>query len=57
VTGVEFDEAWPARLEASFDGKPVGVMSREYLIQNKRATGRPQDIADIHELMKAERES
>jgi hypothetical protein len=47
ITGVSFDEAWPARLEATFDGAPVGVLSKEHLIQNKSATGRPQDLADV----------
>ena len=47
ITGVEFDEAWPARLHTTFDGEPVGVLSREHLIQNKSASGRPQDIADV----------
>lgn len=50
ITGVEFDEAWAGRFEATFAGEPVGVLSREHLIQNKSATGRPQDIADVHVL-------
>ena len=52
ITGVEFDEAWPARLQAVFDGEPVGVLSRQHLIQNKSATGRPQDLADVDFLKK-----
>jgi hypothetical protein len=48
ITAVEFDEAWPARLQTIFDGEPVGVLSRQHLIQNKSATGRPQDVADVH---------
>lgn len=48
ITAVEFDEAWPARLQTIFDGEPVGVLSRQHLIQNKSATGRPQDLADVH---------
>ncbi len=47
ITGVEFEEAWIARLQTTFDGEPVGVLSRQHLIQNKSATGRPQDIADV----------
>ncbi|HMI90240.1 MAG TPA: nucleotidyltransferase [Polyangiales bacterium] len=53
ITGVTFDEAWPARLRATFDGAPVGVLSKEHLIQNKSATGRPQDLADVDFLTKA----
>jgi hypothetical protein len=52
ITGVEFDEAWPARLRTVFDGEPVSVLSRQHLIQNKSAAGRPQDIADVDFLKK-----
>ncbi len=52
ITGVEFEDAWPARLEATFDGEPVGVLSREHLILNKTATGRTQDLADVERLTK-----
>jgi hypothetical protein len=47
ITAVDFEEAWGARLEATFDGQSVGVLSRKHLIQNKAATGRAQDIADV----------
>lgn len=50
ITGVEFDEAWSSRLQTVFGGEPVGVLSREHLIRNKSATGRPQDIADVEAL-------
>lgn len=50
ITAVEFDEAWPARLQTTFAGEPVGVLSKQHLIQNKSATGRPQDLADVHYL-------
>jgi hypothetical protein len=47
ITAVEFDDAWPARLQTIFDGEPVGVLSKQHLIQNKSAVGRPQDLADV----------
>jgi hypothetical protein len=47
ITAVTFDEAWPDRLLATFDGAPVGVLSKTHLIQNKTAAGRPQDLADV----------
>lgn len=50
ITGVGFDEAWPARLQTTFAGEPVGVLSRGHLIQNKTAAGRPQDLADVQRL-------
>ena len=47
VDGVAFDVAWPERLETLVEGSRVPVISRAHLIQNKRATGRPQDLADL----------
>jgi hypothetical protein len=47
IDGVRFDEAWPDRLEARFADQAVGVLSRRHLIQNKRASGRDQDLVDL----------
>lgn len=47
IDGVSFDEAWPAREPSTFAGEPVFVLSRAHLVQNKRASGRPQDLADV----------
>jgi hypothetical protein len=47
VDGVEFETAWRDRLETEVSGVNVPVISREHLAQNKRATGRPQDLADL----------
>lgn len=47
IDGVEFGEAWPDRLEAHFSGLAVAVLSRRHLVQNKRAVGRLQDLADV----------
>jgi len=33
-----------------FGGRPVAVLSRAHLIQNKRASGRLQDLADVERL-------
>jgi len=51
IDGVDFAEAWPARFITKFDDQPIGVLSREHLIKNKRATGRTQDLADVERLM------
>lgn len=37
IDGVDFDEAWVSRLKAPFADQVVPVLSREHLIQNKRA--------------------
>jgi hypothetical protein len=47
IDGVDFDEAWPDRIEARFADQVVGVLSRHHLIANKRATGREQDLVDV----------
>ncbi len=46
IDGVSFDEAWPARLQVEVEGLRLPVIGREHLIRNKRASGRPQDLAD-----------
>ncbi|HTA29046.1 MAG TPA: DUF6036 family nucleotidyltransferase [Candidatus Cybelea sp.] len=50
VTGVEFAEAWETRVETNLDGLPVWVISKDLLLRNKLATGRPQDLADAKRL-------
>ncbi len=50
IDGVEFDQAWPARLQTRFGDQPISVLSIEHLIQNKRAAGRLQDMADVERL-------
>jgi hypothetical protein len=52
ISGVTFDEAWGARVNSRYDDQPIQVLSREHLIQNKRAAGRLQDLADVERLEK-----
>ncbi len=47
VSGVTFDEAVVDAVIADVDGRPVRVMGRAALIQNKRAAGRHKDLADV----------
>lgn len=48
ISGVGFQEAWPDRVEVSFgEGVRCGVIGVEHLLRNKRAAGRPQDLADV----------
>ena len=49
IDGVKFDQAWATRVEAMVDDLPMCFISRELLIQNKRASGRQKDIADAAE--------
>lgn len=50
IDGVEFDDAWKDRLEIEVDGLCVQVIGRAHLITNKKAVGRPQDLADVARL-------
>jgi len=47
ITGVEFDEAWKNRTQTNIDGLSVAIIGRQDLVKNKRATGRPKDLADV----------
>jgi len=50
IEGVGFAEAWKTRISASLDNLPVPFISKDLLIQNKRAGGRTQDILDLEKL-------
>ena len=53
VDGVTFDECWPDHDEVSIDDVSVHVISAAHLIQNKLASGRLQDLADVQALREA----
>jgi predicted nucleotidyltransferase len=53
IDGVTFDEAWRRRVTIELDGVVVPVIGREDLIRNKRASGRPKDVADLDWLDRA----
>lgn len=51
---VEFiDEAWPVRVSFALGGVPLCAPSARHLIQNKRASGRLKDLADVEALEQA----
>lgn len=50
LRGVEFDEAWARRESSDFGPEKVYFISREDLIKNKRASGRPIDLDDARKL-------
>jgi len=52
IDGVEFADAWRRKVAGDLDGIPVSFIGKQDLLANKRATGRPQDIADASELEK-----
>lgn len=47
ITAVEFDEAWPDRKEVEIERLKITVIGRSHLLKNKKALGRPQDLADV----------
>ncbi|MEM7308675.1 MAG: nucleotidyltransferase [Planctomycetota bacterium] len=47
IDGVVFDQAWTRRITIRIDELEVPVLGRDDLLTNKRATGRPQDLADV----------
>jgi hypothetical protein len=47
IDGVEFEEAWPDCMVSRINDLDVPLLGLRHLIQNKRAVGRPQDLADI----------
>lgn len=53
ATGVDFEQAWSTRVLHTVGEVQVPFISRDMLIANKRATGRPRDLADIAELEQA----
>ena len=50
IDGVSFDSAWEQRFEVEIGGRRVPFIGRDDLIANKRASGRPQDVADVARL-------
>lgn len=51
ISGVEFDAAWASRVESSMDGQRVIIIGWNELLQNKKATGRQKDVADLQKLL------
>ncbi len=56
ISGVAFEEAWPARVEGQIDGVPMTFIGRAALLRNKEATGRSKDRIDLEELLKQDPE-
>lgn len=50
ISGVKFEECFGQRIEEMIDGIRVCFIDRENLLLNKRAAGRPKDLADIDAL-------
>ena len=50
ISGVEWEEAWSDRVEGPLGRHTVQFLGRDTFLRNKRAAGRPKDLADIDAL-------
>ncbi|MEW6266913.1 MAG: hypothetical protein AB1641_27880 [Thermodesulfobacteriota bacterium] len=47
IDGVDFEEAWPGRKRVNIEGLDLAILGYAELIKNKKASSRPQDLADL----------
>jgi len=47
ISGVSTNEAFTSKISGTLDGIPAFILAKDALIRNKRAVGRPQDLADL----------
>ncbi len=50
ISGVAFKECFKARKRIAVDDTFINVISLPHLLKNKKASGRPQDLADYEKL-------
>jgi hypothetical protein len=50
ISGVGWDEVWADRVEGALGSHTVPFIGRTTFLRNKRAAGRPKDLADIDAL-------
>jgi len=50
ITGVSWEDAWRGRVAGHLGDQPVGFLGRAEFLENKRATGRAKDLADVASL-------
>lgn len=54
ISGVEFSDCYPRRIDTSIDGVPVAVIDLASLRRNKKAAGRHKDLDDLENLPPAD---
>jgi predicted nucleotidyltransferase len=57
IAAVEFEPAWKQATMVKVNGHDVRFISREDLLRNKLAAGRPKDLADAEALSKFAKDS
>lgn len=50
ITGVSFDETWREREQVEINGLSSPILGPAQLVENKRALGQNQDLADIERM-------
>jgi predicted nucleotidyltransferase len=55
ISAREFDDCYPRRVYGHLGGMRIPLISVEDLLINKRASGRPKDLADIDEFERRQR--
>jgi hypothetical protein len=53
LSGIDFDTAWQERIEQDIEGVRAPILGRDALVQNKRASARSKDLADLEALGEA----
>jgi hypothetical protein len=56
ISGVTWEEAWADRVTGPCGRHDVAFLGRETFLKNKRAAGRPKDLADIDALKEGDAE-
>ena len=54
LSGIDFASAWRNRTTHTVGGQDIPFLGRDELIRNKRASGRPKDLADLEVLQGSE---
>ena len=47
IDGISFEDAWQDHRVVALEGRRIPVISRRALLQNKKASGRAKDLADV----------
>jgi hypothetical protein len=55
ISGVPFKTAWKNRVTGVYGKTTLFYLSKPDLMKNKKASGRPQDIADVEELKRVKK--
>ncbi len=57
ISGVKFPTAWRNKKHVKYGDVQINILSAEDLLRNKKASGRPQDLADVSMLQKVKKKN